>query len=126
MRGNKTILIVEDDPSLRHILKDKFAEEGFEVLSAKDCEEGLDLALQKRPDMILLDIIMPKMDGMTMLTRLHEDAWGKMARVMILSNLGESERINDSLSRGAFDYLVKTDWTLDEVVEKVKNRLHLN
>ena len=119
----KTILIVEDEISLRRALEDKFSKEGFDVLTAQDGEEGLDIAIRKQPDMILLDIIMPKMDGLTMLSKLHEDAWGKMAKVIMLTNLSDAESVGDSLTHGAYGYLVKTNWTLEEIVAKVEMRL---
>lgn len=120
----KQILIVEDEPALLKALEDKFTKEGFAVFIAKDGEKGLEIALQERPDMILLDLILPKMDGMTMLSKLHEDAWGKMAKVIVLTNLGDADSVKDCLSQGAFDYLVKTDWSLEDIAEKVKQRLH--
>lgn len=119
----KTILIVEDETSLRNALRDKLAREGFAVLEAKNGEEGLEVALREHPDLILLDIIMPVMDGMTMLARLREDAWGKEAKVIILTNLSESEKVSAAMAAGMFDYLVKSDWKIEDVVAKVRERL---
>ena len=117
------ILIVEDEKPLREILVDNFKGEGFFVLVATNGEEGLKMALLEHPDFILLDIILPVMDGMTMLKKLREDEWGKEAKVMMLTNLSDPEKVSQALEQGSYDYLVKTDWHIDEVVQKVKEKL---
>lgn len=126
-KNKKLILIVEDELSLLNALKEKFINEGLAVLLAADGEEGLKAALEKHPDLILLDILLPKMDGMTMLKKLREENdWGKQAKVILLTNLDSAEKVAEGIKMsfaGSYDYLVKTDWTLDEVVEKVKNKL---
>lgn len=121
-----TILIVEDEISLRNALHDKFAQKGFNVLEARDGEEGLSVSLEKEPDLILLDIIMPKMDGMTVLKKLRpENKWSKNVPIILLSNLGGDDEMmmmeieNDKMT----DYLVKSNWSLNDVVEKVKEKL---
>jgi len=119
----QTLLVVEDEESLRIALHDKLTREGFTVLEANDGAEGLALALDKHPDLILLDIIMPVMDGMTMLGKLREDVWGKNAAVIILTNLNDDERVQESIKHGAFEYLVKTDWKLEDVVTKIRAKL---
>lgn len=116
---------MEDDLSLQRVLVDKFKSEGFDVLAAANGEEGLITAAEK-PDMILLDIIMPRMDGMTMLKKLRASSYGKNANVIILSNLSDAESVAESVKNGVFDYLVKTDWKLDSVVERVKEALRMN
>ena len=115
----KTVLIVEDESALLDALVDKFTREGFVVLGAKNGQVGLSLALANHPDMILLDLIMPVMDGMTMLSNLRKDQWGKDAKVIILSNLSEVEK-TASLPEGVYDYLVKSDSDIDNVVKKVR------
>ena len=117
------LLIVEDEISLCKVLRDKLTREGFSVLEAKDGKEGLETALVQHPDLILLDIIMPVMDGMTMLTELRKDEWGKNAKVIFLTNLSEAEKIAESHTKGVYDYLVKSDWKLSDVVKKVRERL---
>lgn len=124
-RQKKIILIVEDERDLLETLVDKFNHEGFESLGAGDGEEGLKVALKRQPDLILLDLLMPKMDGLTMLSKLRQDQWGKNAHVIILSNVGDNERVAGALESGAYEYLVKTDWKIDEIVAKVKKRLGL-
>jgi DNA-binding response OmpR family regulator len=119
----KKILIVEDEPALLAVLVDKLSREQFRCLEAKNGQEGLDIALRERPDLILLDIIMPVMDGMTMLYELRKDAWGRNVPVILLTNLSEAERVAESLRQGVHDYLVKSDWTLEDIVKKIKEKL---
>jgi two-component system, sensor histidine kinase and response regulator len=119
----KTILLVEDDVSMSHALQEKLEREWYTVLTAKNGEEGLSVALEKHPDLILLDIVMPRMDGITMLGELRKDAWGKNVSVIILSNLIENEKINQALQQGSHEYLIKTDWKIEDVVKKVNEKL---
>lgn len=122
----KQILIIEDETSQRNALIEKFTREGFAVLEAQNGEEGLDSALAKHPDMILLDIIMPVMDGIAMLKKLREDAWGKDAKVIMLTNLSDAEKVSEAMENKSFDYFVKTDIKLEDVVAMVKQRLGLS
>jgi len=119
----KKILIVEDELSLLNVLQEKFENEGFDVLGAKNGKVGLGLALSEKPDLILLDIVMPIMDGITMLKELRKDKWGKDACVIMLTNLNESGKVSESLEKGVHDYLIKTDWSLKDLVKKVKRKL---
>ena len=121
----KKILIIEDEPALREALADKLSREGFSCLEAKNGLEGLDFALKEHPDLILLDIIMPVMDGMTMLEELRKNPWGKNVPVILLTNLSEVEKVAESLRHGIYDYLVKSDWSLEDIVKKVKGKLGL-
>lgn len=127
MTANKKlkILIVEDEPALIGVLSDKLSKEGFNILKAIDGEIGLKLALEEKPDLILLDIIMPKMDGITMLKKLREQEIGKNMPVIILTNLSDSEKNAEMTERGVLDFLIKTNWKLDDVVKKIKQRLNL-
>lgn len=120
------ILIVEDETPMREALLFKFQKEGFEVIAARDGEEGLSLAEKERPDLILLDIIMPKMDGMTVLQKLRGEDWGKDIPVILLTNLSESEKAIEAMGKGVHDYLVKSDWRLEDVVAKVRERLGIH
>src|SRR5882762_3651138 len=107
----KNVLIIEDEQSILRLLSDELKRGGYGVTTAMDGVAGLEKALSEHPDIILLDIIMPKMDGITMLKKLREqDDWGKIVPVIILSNLGDSSHIFDSLQQGVHDYLVKSDW----------------
>lgn len=117
------ILIVEDEIPMREALLFKFQKEGFEAIAARDGEEGLRLAREGRPDLVLLDIAMPKMDGMTMLQKLRQEDWGKDIPVILLTNLSESKKVLEAMEKGVYDYLIKSDWRIEGVVEKVKERL---
>lgn len=119
----KKILIVEDDHPLRNAIKDKLSKEDFEILEAKNGTDGLATALEQQPDLILLDIIMPKMDGMTMLKKLRADDKGKNIPVIILTNLSDDKKVAESTEGGAYDYLIKSDWKIEDVVAKVKEKL---
>ena len=126
MENKKKILIVEiveDDVSLSNALSDKFENEHFEVLKAKNGEEGLTVALRERPDIILLDIIMPVMDGITMLHKLREDEWGKKAHVVVLTNVSDMSGIARAIENGAFEYYVKSDTQIENIVESVKKTI---
>ena len=119
----KKVLIVEDEAGLRQALATKLRFEKLEVFEAGDGEEGLQTALENHPDLILLDLVMPKMDGETMLKRLVADSWGKTAKVIILTNFGENTRVAGVTLLGNYDYLVKSDWDLNEVIKRVKDKL---
>lgn len=119
----KKILIVEDEKTLVKALTAKFSEEDFKVMQAFNGEEGLKKAISEKPDIILLDIIMPVMDGLTMLGKLRKNRWGKNAKVILLTNLSDSERIAQAFEKDAYDYLVKTDWKIGDLVAKVKEKI---
>jgi two-component system, OmpR family, alkaline phosphatase synthesis response regulator PhoP len=119
----KKILLVEDEASLLQLLSDKLIEFGFFVSTAKNGMEGLKAALKIHPDLILLDIVMPIMDGMTMLKKLRADSWGKSANVILLTNLSSSYKASESSSMGVTEYIIKSDWILDDIVKRVKNKL---
>lgn len=121
----KSVLIVEDEIALRTILKEKFYNEGFNVFEAQNGEEGLGVALIKHPDIILLDIVMPKMDGNTMLKKLREDSWGNTASVMILTNLDSLTNIAKTVENNAFEYFVKSDIKIEDLVSRVKEKLSI-
>ena len=118
-----TILIVEDEEVLRGVLKDRFENEDFDVIIAKDGEEGLLTALEKQPDVILLDIIMPKMDGLAMLKKLRTYDRGKNIRVVVMTNVNDSKEVHEALANGARDFLVKSDWVIADLVTSVRNQL---
>jgi len=121
---NKKILVVEDESAVNYALSLKFNSiKGVELFFAKDGEQGLNMALEKKPDLILLDLIMPKMDGMEMLKRLRQDNWGKNVKVIILSNLTHPDKEREAKELGVEDYIVKADWKLEEVVKLVESKL---
>jgi DNA-binding response OmpR family regulator len=122
------ILVVEDEKIIATTLEEKLSGEGFEVLKAFDGIEGFTLAMNEHPNLILLDLLMPKMDGMTMLKELRKDDWGKTVPVIILTNLSatDEERNKDITKLEPSYYFMKTDKTLEEIVEKAKEILDIN
>jgi DNA-binding response OmpR family regulator len=125
MENKKIILITEDQTPLRKLLSEKLTLEGFSTLEASNGEEGLDLALTEKPDLIILDILLPKMSGIEMLKKLREDVWGKTAKVVILTNLTDGGTLADVMQEEVFDYFVKTDIKLEDFVKKIKVKLGL-
>lgn len=117
------ILIVEDEKPLREALAFKFKAERLSVATAKNGKEGLEIALQHHPKIILLDIIMPIMNGLDMLKNLRNDEWGKNASVILLTNAGSNNEIEQAIGKGVYDYIIKTDWQIEDVVHKVKAKL---
>ena len=122
MSNKKTILIVEDELYLSKVLQKELLSSGYNVVVAKDGEEGLKKASKKGLDLILLDIAMPKMDGITMLKHLREDKNIKTP-VIILTNYGLDEYIKDATGAIVEDFLIKADHTVDEIVERIKKML---
>lgn len=122
-RKKYTILIVEDEKPLLAALTDTLRRAGFLVIQARNGQAGLDRALKEHPDVILLDIIMPVMDGMTMLNHLRNDAWGNDVEVLLLTNLNEPEKVSNALEKKVQDYLVKSDWKIKDIVKKVNEKL---
>lgn len=120
MAEQKTILLVEDDEMLHTMYTQKFTKEGYEVLSAYNGQEGLDLAQKNHPDVILLDIIMPKMDGFVALKKLKKDESTANIPVILLTNLGQDEDIRKGKELGATDYFIKANHTPQEVMDKVR------
>ncbi|MBU4332662.1 response regulator [Patescibacteria group bacterium] len=118
--SQKKVLIIEDEDMLSDMYKVKFEKEKFQFLRATEGSEGLEMAKREKPDVILLDVIMPKMDGFAVLQALKADSATKSARVILLTNLGQDEDIQKGKDMGADDYLVKANFTPTQVVEKVR------
>lgn len=117
------ILIVEDDKFLRELISQKLIKEGYNIVDAVDGEEGVKKAKEEKPDIILLDLILPGIDGFEVLSRIKEDKNTIAIPVIILSNLGQKEDIERGLKLGAVDYLIKAHFTPGEIIEKVKTIL---
>jgi len=122
---NKKILLIEDDEAMLQALYDIFAENGFLVYKARDGQEGLMVALKEHPDIILLDILMPRMDGLIMMKKLRKDEWGKTVPIVLLTNVTPD---SDSTIRSIVEhkpayYLIKSDVTLEATLEKVQDVL---
>lgn len=124
--SSKKILIVEDESPLRNAVADILTFEGFQVFQAKNGQEGLDIALKDHPDLILLDLMMPVMDGLSMLEKLREDkGYGASAAVILLTNINDPDKVAQATSAGSYDFLVKSDWNIEDVVRKIKTRLNV-
>jgi len=128
MKTQKTILVVEDEKNLRDAITDVLGRNGFIALNAKNGKEGVELALSKHPDLILLDLIMPEMDGMTALKNIRQDSWGAHVPVIILTNVSAASEqiIDDMVTHKPMNYLIKSDWKIHDVVKKVEEILITN
>lgn len=118
------ILFIDDDNFLRKVYKSELGEQGYDVILAADGEEGLEKAQLNDPDLIILDLIMPKKNGFEVLIDLQNNLATKHIPVLILSNLGQENDIKKGLDLGAVDYLVKDNTTLSVIVDKVKQYLN--
>lgn len=118
--GKKKIMIVEDDSFVMDIYETKIAQEGFEVISAANGMEALKKLQDVRPDLMLLDIIMPYMDGLEVLQKVKADERLKNMPIILLTNLSQKEEVDKGLGLGANDYLIKSHFTPSEVLEKIK------
>jgi DNA-binding response OmpR family regulator len=119
---NKKVLIAEDEQAMLGALTEKFKREGCIVMQAENGEVALDLAEKEKPDVILLDILMPKMDGIEVMKRIRKSDWGKKVPILVLTNLPADGKIMVGIAENEPSYyLVKSDWKLYEVVEKVQD-----
>ncbi len=119
----KKVLIVEDDKFLRELLVGKLETEGLETLAAIDGQEGLKVIEEKKPDVIILDLMLPNVDGFQVLEKMKENPAQASIPVIVLSNLGHREDIERCMNMGAKDFMVKAHYTPNEIVDKVKSYL---
>ncbi len=119
----KTILFIEDEPTIQKSISRFLEEEGYQVKSALDGDIGLKTAKKIQPDLILLDLILPKKDGFEVLKELKKEEATKNIPVIALTNLEESANIEKVLSLGAAAYLIKANYSLEEITEKIKQIL---
>jgi len=115
----KKILVIEDDKFLRELISQKILKEGYDVAEAVDGEKGVESAKAEKPDLILLDLILPGIDGFEVLARIKSDPEIAGIPVIILSNLGQKDDIEKGMKMGAADYLIKAHFTPGEIIEKV-------
>jgi len=115
----KKILVVEDDKFLRELISQKLLKEGYDIVEAVDGEKGIENARKERPDLVLLDLILPGIDGFEVLAKLKADPKLSNIPVIILSNLGQKTDIEKGIEMGAVDYLIKAHFTPGEIVEKI-------
>jgi DNA-binding response OmpR family regulator len=117
------IAIIEDDLAIAQMYRIKFESEGYEVDTAENGKLGLVLCEKMHPDIVLLDLMMPEMTGDEMLAKMRDTDWGKNTRVLILTNMGETEAPADLKKLNVLDYIVKADMTPRQVADLVKTHL---
>lgn len=120
---SKKILIVEDEKILSELLNRKLSELGYEVKVVEDGEEGLRAIKEMRPDLVLLDIVMPKKNGFEVMEEVRADQDIKETKIIIISNSGQPVEIDKARKLGAVDWLIKTEFDPQEVIEKVKKQI---
>lgn len=119
-----TVLVVEDDSAMRRALSAELSDAGYNAVQADDGEVGLKQAFEIRPDLILLDIRMPKLNGLEVMAKLREDAWGKKVPIIILTVSELSDEMLKAVTKNEPSYyLVKSQWKLEEVIKKVREIL---
>jgi len=119
----KNILIIEDDEFFRELLRKKLLTIGFSIIEAANGEEGIDLTKQKKPDLIILDLLLPNIDGFEVLSKVKADTNTSSIPVIIVSNLGQQEDVERGLKLGASDYMIKSQFDIDSIVTKIKGVL---
>src|SRR3989338_1191734 len=119
----KKVLVVDDDSFLREMYRTKFAIEGFNVEACEDGEQALRRLPKFMPDIVLLDILMPKVDGLTFLKKMKAQKRYRKIPVILLTNLGKKETVDEGFKLGAVDYLIKVHFIPSEVIQKVKKYL---
>jgi DNA-binding response OmpR family regulator len=115
-----TVLIVEDDQNIRDLYADAFSIAGILVLTAADGGVGVELALKHHPDAILMDIMMPTMNGHMAVNRIRKDAWGKAATIIYLTNMSDAENVTHAVEQGSEEYIIKANTSVKEVVNRVR------
>ncbi len=121
--SQKKVLFVEDDKYLQETATFAMEKAGYTVISAVEGNDALEQAHTLHPDLIILDIHIPGKNGMEVLKELRQDSWGKKAKVMVLTNYGETENVADSLQYGVLEFLMKVDWSLESLLKKIKMHL---
>jgi DNA-binding response OmpR family regulator len=117
------VLIVEDESIISRTLAEKIEKEGFTAQIAENGADGLKLAIESHPKLILLDIIMPKLSGLDMLRQLRQDSWGNTAQVLVLTNQSNEDVIEEAKNIGISEYMIKVEHDLQEIYEHIKKYL---
>ncbi|MBI5401038.1 MAG: response regulator [Candidatus Yonathbacteria bacterium] len=123
MNEHKKILLIEDDEHVAKIYEIKFSKEGYDIVLAANGEEGIEKIISEKPDLIILDLMMPKKDGFTVLEEIKKNPDIASIPVIVISNLGQQSDQDRALAIGAKEYLVKVSYSMQEVVDKAKNYL---
>ena len=119
----KNILIIEDEADIREAMAEAAQDAGFNVTTASNGAIGLSMALEQKPDLILLDIIMPVMDGHETLRKLREDEWGRSVKVIVLTAMDDVINITSAHEGSITDYIVKAHSSLDDIIKKIRLEL---
>ena len=117
---DKKILIIEDEPDIREAMAEAVADAGFIVFTAENGAVGLKTAIAQKPDVILLDIVMPVLDGHETLKKLRQDPWGKDVKVIMLTSMDDVQNVGSAHEHNLTDYLIKPHSSLAEIVNKVR------
>ena len=123
MSDAKKILVVDDDVDIRETLGEVLRIEGYSVLLAANGTDALELAKKERPDLILLDLMMPDMDGVAVLKELRKDNWGRHARVIFLTARDDVESVTSAMEAGGNDYMMKSNWKIENIIAKVRQNV---
>ena len=121
--SGKNILIIEDDEFLLSLAVTKLQKAGYNIESAKDGEDGIKKLAEAKPDLLILDLMLPHIDGFEILKQIKSDTKFAGMRIVVFSNLGSDEDISKATKLGANDYMVKSSFTLDELVAKIDEHL---
>lgn len=121
--GRKKVLIIEDDDHISKIYGIKLSKENVDTIVARDGEEGINMIVSEKPDLVLLDLMIPKKDGFTVLEEVKKTPFGKNLPILVLSNLGQENDIKKATSLGAADYFIKVNLSIQEVIDKVNKYL---
>lgn len=122
MKPKKKILVMEDEKNILQAIASTLKAEGFTIFEANDGAKGLAIALAEHPDLILIDVLMPIMDGMIAFKKIREDKWGASVPIIILTNVNATEEnfVKDVITLKPLLYLVKSEWKIHDVAEKIK------
>ena len=119
----KTILVVDDETDLREAIAEALSDAEFSVIQAANGAEAVKTAIAEKPDLILMDVMMPIMDGHQALRQIRADAWGKTAKIIMLTALDDAMNVAKGVEGGSNDYIIKATATLDEIIVKVKQQI---
>lgn len=126
MINQPKVLVIDDEQPFLDLMTDKLSKEGFTVLTANGGQVGLEIAFKEHPDVILLDILMPKMHGWEVYEKLRQNAWGKSVPVIILTNVSNRYKEEQGKKTGEYDYCVKIEYNLGDIIKKIKEKIHLS
>ncbi|MEK7133707.1 MAG: response regulator [Patescibacteria group bacterium] len=118
-----TVLLVEDETSVSGVLGSALERAGYTVLTATDGEEGLRLALLKHPDVILADLVLPRMGGLDMIRSIRKDSWGVNAEIIILTNVLDVAALGEAMNQNTFFYMIKGDSSMGDIIARIRSRI---